>query len=215
VGSYKLQVLIRDASNATVSSAISNPIQVSPTPISATFQKGVGGYTGTLDTCIKSGSPNTSFPSATTIEVIGNTTKGLIHWDLSSIPTGSTVNSAQITLNLITSDAYSIYEAKKPWVELRATWIRYDIGLNWSVAGATSPADYGSTSLRLTDGPATTTLAPAGITVLQNWISTPASNYGFVLTAPNTFKFNSSEAAVANRPKLSITYVPPFDILAD
>ena len=43
----------------------------------------------------------------------------LVRWDLNAIPASSTVQSVSLTVNVTnsTTNAYQIYEIKRPWVE--------------------------------------------------------------------------------------------------
>ena len=98
-----------------------------------------------------------------------------------------------------------------------ATWNRLSATSTWAKAGAQGANDRGSTVLGTVTAPTiakvTITLNAAGIAVVQNWINSPASNFGFTIqnyANSKAFAFSSSEASTAaNRPKLSVTYTNP------
>src|SRR5215212_3050138 len=79
--------------------------------------------TSSADTKISENSPTTTHGSATSLSVdvdrAGSSTDeyALIRWDLSSIPDGSKVDSASITLNVTNGspDTYQIYALKQAW----------------------------------------------------------------------------------------------------
>jgi hypothetical protein len=189
-------------------------------PVTASFQNG-SGYSGTSDTMILSGSPTTNRGTASSLNVDGSPDVGaLIKWDISTIPAGSQIQSASITLNITNTsvDTYEIYELKQNWTELGATWNRYAAGANWQSAGARGANDRGSTvlgSLKASaTGKITVQLNAAGIAVVQKWLDNPQSNFGFILqdytSASDGFDFDSREASnAANRPKLTVTYQAP------
>jgi len=217
VGTYNLQVTIRDAQGATATSSVS----VTASPITVTFQDGVNGYAGTRDTCIKNGSQTTNFGNDPTFEFnCGNTDIGaLIKWDLSAIPAGSTIQSVQITLEVTnaSTQTFTIYELKRAWVETGANWKAWASGSNWQTAGASGANDRGSTSLGTVvcnaTGSRTTTLNASGIALVQNWINNPSTNNGFTFqnyagTADNVIVHSSESPTVTARPKLTITYAP-------
>ncbi|MCI0692430.1 hypothetical protein L0337_10560, partial [candidate division KSB1 bacterium] len=59
-------------------------------PVTVSFQDGVGGYTGTRDTKLVSGSPTTNYGTASAVELDGSPDiSALVSWDLTSIPAGS------------------------------------------------------------------------------------------------------------------------------
>jgi len=69
------------------------------------------------------------------------TMRSLVQFDLSSIPAGSTINSAFLDLTFVgdASDnarVFSVYRVKRAWVEDQATWNVYSTGNSWTTAGA-------------------------------------------------------------------------------
>ncbi|GAI31266.1 unnamed protein product [marine sediment metagenome] len=192
------------------------------------FQYGVyptAGYTDMIDTEIEGGNKeNNNYGDATTIEVDAEDATtlapewGLFEWDISSeIPVGSTVQSASITLYVDPGDpggSFDFYELKKNWTETGATWNKYD-GINdWQSPGAEGADDRGTTVLGTMPGTAgshTVTLNSSGIALVQNWVNNPDTNYGVILRGSSTAGtryFSSENSDTANRPKLTIEYIP-------
>jgi len=183
------------------------------------FQDGVSpvySYAGTRDTEIKSDAPDTNFGSSATLEADGDPEYAtIIQWDIDSIPTGSTVTYASITLNVINNSGgqgYELYEIKRDWVEDEATWNVYSSGNMWQTVGADGLDDRGTTALGKAgasdEGPFVFNLNADGIALVQSWIDDPSSNHGLiVLDYGNTdgLDFDSREAVTAeSRPKLTV-----------
>jgi hypothetical protein len=190
------------------------------TPVTQSFQDGVSSYAGTTDTRLRLSAPNTNVGTNTTLFVEGSHPSSvLLRWDISTIPPGSVVTAAAITLTITTDpsvDQYEVYEVKRPWVESEATWNSASAGVAWGQPGVLDSTDRGSTVLGYVFGPAagdaTMQLNADGLAALQSWVNDPSSNHGFVIqnytTATDSLAFRSSESATATRPKLEVTFVP-------
>ena len=180
-------------------------------------------YAGTRDTAIDQTAPTSNYGTATTLRVDGDDGTGkdvyaLLRWGSLTIPTGSTVKSVTLTLNVTnpTSGTYELYALRRNWVEAEATWNQYAAGQNWQVPGAKGTSDRGSTVLGTVAassiGQYTITLNAAGIALVQSWVDDPSKNQGLIiddLTVTDGLAFDSSEAlTLSTRPKLTITYAP-------
>jgi hypothetical protein len=176
----------------------------------------------TADTYLSAGGKTSNYGAASSLIADGNPDFGaLFKWDLSSIPAGSTLQSATFSVNVTgtSADTYEIYELKRNWTELQATWTRAATGSNWQSAGAQGSLDRGSTVLgtvtATATGPSTFTLNAAGLAVVQGWVNNPATNFGFILqdyanTTKDDLVLSSKEVAIAtNRPQLILAYNPP------
>ncbi|MFC1507237.1 DNRLRE domain-containing protein [Thermoproteota archaeon] len=112
-------------------------------------------------------------------------TRGLVKFDLSSIPLGSTINTASLMLygsgrsGDPTGRTYAVYRVTKDWVENQATWNSYRTGILWDTTGG----DFS------TDGASSTTV-PSSIgwwmtwdvtTIVKTWIEDGQPNYGFLI----------------------------------
>jgi len=181
-------------------------------------------YTGTRDTAIDQIAPTSNYGTATTLRVDGDDGTGkdvyaLLRWGSLTIPTGSTVKSVTLTLNVTnpTSGTYELYALKRNWVETGATWNQYASGSNWLIAGAKGTSDRGTTVLGTITAPAigkrTIILNAAGIALVQSWVNSPSTNNGIIiadLIVADGVIFDSRNALTAsNRPKLTVTYVAP------
>ena len=178
--------------------------------------------TATADTYIDGGNTTTNYGASTSLIVDGKPDDGaLLKWDLSSIPAGSTLQSATLSINVTgtSADTYEIYELKRSWTELQATWKKANSSTNWQSAGAQGSLDRGSTVLGTVTASATgirnVVLNAAGLAVVQGWVNNPATNFGFILqdyanSTDDDLVFSSREATVAaNRPQLQVVYNPP------
>ncbi len=218
-GTYLLRLTASDGS-LTSFDDVTVAVESSSAPITIAFQDGLFPavtYNGTRDTKLASGSPNTNYGAATTLDLDGSPDiADLLYWDLTAIPAGSIIESASIQLNVTntSSQAYELYVMERAWDEMAATWNLAATGSAWGTAGALSTADRGTdivgTLTAASTGLNLTTLNAAGIAAVQAWIDGPANNFGLIIqdyVNSNGVDFSSSEASViAQRPKLLVTY---------
>jgi hypothetical protein len=125
------------------------------------------------------------------------TRKTLLRFDLSSIPAGSVVSSAKITLNAIGSNGAAPISVKRvtaPWAENSVTWN------SWAGAQAADEL----ASFLSGGGPRSFDVTA----VSQAWVNGVYANNGVVLTSEQVdTTFSTSEAAdAALRPELAICY---------
>lgn len=183
--------------------------------------------TAIADTYISNASKdaNKNFGAATTLRIDGNPDQAaLLRWDLSSIPVGSVVQSATLSLNVTgtSGDTYEFYEVLRGWSETQATWTKATTtpNVNWGTAGAQGAADRGTIVLgsmnALTMGPRTISLNADGIAAVQRWVNTPLANNGLVIqdyaNATNddlVLSSNHASNSAENRPRLIVVYAPP------
>jgi hypothetical protein len=193
---------------------------------STSFQDGVSpaaDYAGTRDTTLSQESPDTNYGAAAVCYVDGDDPPGsgkdksvIIRWDVSDINPGEQIDSASVTLHVVneTSGPYYLYELKREWAEMEATWNVYRTGANWETAGAKGAADRGSAILGTMSstgtGSYTMNLNSAGIALVQAWVDDPASSFGIILTDPSTTNgadFDCREVSTpGNRPKLTVAH---------
>jgi hypothetical protein len=181
-------------------------------PPEISFQDGVSptpAYAGTRDTYIAEDQPTTNFCSVPTLRVDGDDPPGterdvstLLQWDLSTIPAGSKVQSATITINVTnpTGGTYELYRIASPWEECQVTWdTRPSTGM--TVRGTVGPTSTGTHTI---------TLHNDGVALVQSWIDGSTPNYGLMIAAsdvPDGLAFDSREASPAfNHPRLTITF---------
>ncbi|MDA1315174.1 MAG: DNRLRE domain-containing protein [Acidobacteria bacterium] len=194
--------------------------------VTESFQEGVSpdpSYDGTSDTYISQNAPTSNFGLSGTLLLDGDDPSGstndlasLILWDLSSIPPGATVDSAEIDIEVfnISSGAYNIYELKRDWFETGATWNVYSPGNAWGTPGASGAGDRGSLVLGTVTagslGSYKVILNADGIAAVQGWVDNPSSNHGIIVANPSTtdgVDFRSSDYGTATqRPRLTVSY---------
>src|SRR5919202_3079826 len=174
--------------------------------------------TSSADTHILENAPKKNYGTVTSLGAGGDEPAGtgkdqsaLLKWDLSTIPAGSKISSASVTLNVTntSTQTYQAYELKRPWVESAATWPLYAAANSWQTAGAKGSLDRGVTVVGSvspsTTGNQTFALSPA---LVQGWVDNPASNNGIIIAnATNTdgFAFSSRETSTSSlRPQLTL-----------
>lgn len=190
------------------------------TPQQIAFQNGLFpnvAYAGTIDTKIAGKKATTNYGNDTKLTMDGDPDEaGLFKWNVSAIPTGSTVTSVTVELNVTgsTKDSYEVYALERAWDELSATWQRYATGNNWTGAGASGSGDQQSSVLgqlnAASKGVYRINLNDAGIAAVQAWIDDASRNYGIIIkdyTTSKAIEVSTSEAKTASqRPKLIINY---------
>ncbi len=192
-------------------------------------------FSPTIDSYVQSNSA-TNFGSTSTFLLNGvnsATRKPLLKFDLSSISTSATVNSA--ALSLTTSATFTptatttpfpvtIYGVNKAWKEGEVNNANAATSLSWAATGIGS-SDYSDLSPNNpTIASQTLGVAVNLTTVLQStdmknivsgWVSTPSNNNGIVLvptvaTTSLSVNFHSRQAASStNYPYLAINYTTP------
>jgi hypothetical protein len=171
----------------------------------------------------------------------GSIRRGLLAFDLSAIPTGSTILSVTLRLNLSraadpTPQPVVLHRLLASWGESGsdapdpegsggpaapgdATWThRFTNTLTWTTPGGDFvPAASASTPV----GPAgvyTWGSTPQLVADVQAWLDEPTTNFGWLLQGNESIagtvrRFDSREnGTVANRPMLTIVFAPPGKI---
>ena len=189
-------------------------------------------YTGSTDTFLhEDGGGNFGTETWITVSTyaVGDYNHGLIKFDgLSNIPSTATITSVTLELYQNVSDSswdIALNAVLRNWVETQATWTIYSTGNSWTTAGATGSGDITASAS------ATVTVANTldqyysfssaqMATDVQGWVTTPSSNYGWLLRpsgapALNGKQFVTSEGADDTRPKLTVVYTegPPPRII--
>ncbi len=170
-----------------------------------TFQQGMNGYSGTVDTYIHGGTPDTNNSGAVSLNVDGDNdgaaVQGLIRFDnifgsqTGQIASDATINSAFLELEVFDDgDSLEMYEMLQSWTDT-ATWNSLGNGIqaNGTEAKSTSVATTGSVNIGKLTIDVTATL--------QAWQANPNANHGwaFLPTGTDGVDFNSAEGGIAPR----------------
>ena len=168
-------------------------------------------YAGCTDTYVAEAANDAYFGNAPFVIASGSHPTGtnkdkwvLLKWNLSSI--SGWVQTASLTLNVTDpsgAQAYELFEAQAAWSEAYVTWSNRP-GRGTTVLGLIAPTKTGVFEVSLNS---------AGVGVVQKWLESPGTNFGFYLmhTAnTDTLRFDSSQTEwTALRPMLTVTYKPP------
>jgi hypothetical protein len=124
--------------------------------------------------------------------------RALIGWDLSGLPSGTTVTAARIEINVTdaSTGTHNLYNALSAWTEASAVY---------SNSTFTSGAKLGSI-VPNANGVVAIQLNAAGLAIVRGWINGSTLNHGFVLDpdTDNGVSFTSREGG--NAAKLVITH---------
>ena len=121
--------------------------------------------------------------------------RGLVKFNLTSIPTNAFIDSVSLRVNVnkVASGGegslFHLHTVKVPWTESAATWFVRSAGQNWVTPGGARGTDYaedssgnafvGGTGATLFE---TTTGLVADVTA---WLNAPASNHGWLIKTEN------------------------------
>ena len=165
---------------------------------------------------------------------LGLIRRSLVAFDLSSIPPGSTINSASLqmvvnlTPNMLAYD-FDLFAVTTAWGEGTsntsggigapstpgdATWLHSDYpGTLWNTVGGDYVGTSSATTTIAGNGTYTWTSAQLAADV-QSWVNNPSSNFGWILigdesTITTAKRFASREDPdPLDRPQLTVTYTP-------
>jgi hypothetical protein len=164
-----------------------------------------------------------TFISGTLGPVAGTTrTRAVVNFDLSSLPAGATITSAQLTLTVTmvpsaaANSTFGLHRVLVPWDESNLTWNRrLAPDITWSQPGVAAPVDFsaGASGTVFVGGLGTYTFASTAglIADAQYWLANPAANHGWLLlaqseaTAKTARHFGARENA-GNPPRLRLEY---------
>jgi hypothetical protein len=199
------------------------------TEILVSFQDGTApapDYSGTRDTSISEKNPGTNYGHAKAIVAEGEDGRGkhqaqwaLLRWDLSSIPPGSHVRTASVSLHVTEPSrgaSFYFHEPARAWTESEATWKLAQAGSPWRLPGSLGGVERWGPPLGaltpLVKGEYSAVLNESGIALVQSWVNAPSSNLGLLLASPEPnagLHFNSREAPLPEtRPKLTVVVAP-------
>ncbi len=197
------------------------PSFVDPPVYSAHFQDGTyphSGYNGTRDTYIFEGAPDTNYGTKGELVSHGlfeNAIQGdaivLVSWDLSSIPSNATIQSATVYFDLFnrSETSYHLRQILTSWTEMGTTWNSFGglTNVSGTIMGTITPQKFVLNTVPLN---------AAGISVVQGWVDGTITNNGLAVQngGPgehpdwwNAIRFFSRQTDI--RPRISVTYTLP------
>lgn len=210
--SFTSTATLADGSTSTLTRA--NVTETQTTPYTLTLQPGTPG----LDTSIRRYIPNKNYGADTSLAIQNNQAEALVQFDLSSIPAGSKILSAQFSLYHQSggNNTVSAFGLTQSWTEgtgagdSGATWNTYDGSHSWATAGG----DYDPAAGNAIVLPAINTWATWDLTAWTSaWLAGIQPNYGIVLVANsgglNSFVSSDEPSNITQRPKLDVSFLPP------
>jgi concanavalin A-like lectin/glucanase superfamily protein/slime mold repeat-containing protein len=190
--------------------AARGPMPMAAGPTTVTFQQGVSGYAGAVDTFIASATPTAANGAAITITVDGSPLQhvlirfdGIIGNGAGQVPPGATIQSATLSVNVtnVSANAAGFHRMLQSWSGA-STWDSLVGGVQANGTEAVATPDVSSAS-------SVTGQHSVNVTASVAAWAAGAVNLGWALLPGGTdgWGFESSEAATAaNRPRLSVTY---------
>jgi len=195
------------------------------------LQDGVSGYSGETGDYIRSTQATTNYSTVGSM-LVGETTtasdylRGLLSFDLSSIPTGAVITSVTLTLtgtqgeaSTSTSSTVDLEQVTTTDNPSQTTWDKASSSTNWTTAGG----DFSTLLSSATGDPATftagSTMVFASTTAFVDEVQTAVDD-GTALqllakfdvesnAAKNLFSFGQNSLAGADAPILTIVYTVP------
>lgn len=193
--------------------------RISKVPTTVSFQDGVlpdAGYAGTLDTYIWDTNPTTvygtdpTFVVDTALGVESDQRKGLLKFDLSSIPTTATVVGARLDLYISTEgQGFKFHRVLVDWNE-SSTYNTLSGGIDNDGTDASVAADaQNGINLDALTGNVRNNMR---VSTVQDWITNPATNFGWMIEQISSatgdgVQFDSRQGVTTTRrPKLTVRY---------
>ncbi|MEE8130595.1 MAG: DNRLRE domain-containing protein, partial [Vicinamibacterales bacterium] len=209
---YVAQAALQHALWQNHNNACGGDVNVPSTPLGAhTYTASVDSVFSTTiytvnpdrDSWLKEQAPDDNYGSEIELRIknkAGDSQRAVYHFDLASIPVGSTVQSATAWFYVTAGDADDVVEIHA----LTATWA--EAAVTWNNLGTSfDPAVMGSIPSQTSSG----VWVPIGVTgFAQQWVNDAAANYGIMLIAASDdveSKYSSREYSSGFRPYLDVT----------
>lgn len=184
-----------------------------------TLRDGTNGYGGTRDLVLQDGSGTYGNPAAN-FDALDVSIDGypfprvtLMRFDVSAIPPGTTVMSAQLTTGVANTslDSSPIFELLRPWSAPMASWTAPSAGAAWAAPGASGAGlDRSAASMGTVDFTPPWPFNATGVAAVQRWVDQPDANFGFTIQNFNTddaFNLRHCDyTTVSSRPQLTVTH---------
>jgi len=184
--------------------------------VTVSFQEGVNGYAGTVDTMIRQAAPATAYAADTSVgwDTDDPSGTGLYNYVLirfegifgagpGQIPAGSAITSATLSYYVFnTGNSGNVNEVVVDWAE-DVTYNTFggDAGVQADEYGAARGSAPGAAGTNNVDVTAS----------LAAWVNNPSANRGWIIrpTGTDGVDFYTREyATISQRPKLTVTYTP-------
>lgn len=137
---------------------------------------------------------------------------GLMRFDLSGLPTTTTVMAVELHVFTTTDpgDTVTVFPMLESWFESSATWNRRGANMAWQTVGAAPPSRGTTAIATFTPNAAITEFtSDVDVATVQGWVTTPEKNFGIALTvAGGNEPILRSRQAVTGKPFLRITHTP-------
>jgi len=202
----------------------------------------VANLTVAQDTFINSGSPANNAGRTGWFDAgqdgLGGVRRGLLRFDLASIPPGSTITSATLQLTVVqvpgkspVNSTFDLFRLLSSWGEGtksgnnggtatsgEATWNARVLGTaNWATPGAkndAAPTASGSANVTAADNAKYSWSGPGLVADAQFWVDNPSQNFGWLLTSraessSRSVRGFASRENIANVGTLVVGYTPP------
>lgn len=163
-------------------------------------------YAGTTDAVIDMAEPTSNAGAEPTLVLKGGKKprRGLVRWDLSSLPATTTIQGACMALfaEEPSVNPFAVYELLKDWSEPKVTWTSATAETAWAMPGAWAETEAGPqvTTVLAKAGGVQTVALPTSL--VQKWISEGANNHGLILAATHRAS-DSLTISSANSPTAS------------
>jgi hypothetical protein len=174
----------------------------------------------TIDAEFADGQTNNSGTGDHTSVDLGTTEVGLYRFNISVIPTGSTVISARVELstandgNIYQAGQAQLFRLLEQWDETTVTAVMRNATDAWTTANANAPGSRDPTPIgSFTPTAENRYMINLPVAVVQGWVTNPATNCGFVVDTANSTGHlhlaSKEHATAARRALLVVTYFPP------
>ncbi len=210
----RIKILLDGATNP-VDPPIDPPVDPPNTTTQVSFQQGVDGFYGTVDTYLYTNS-SASHAASTSLKVDGRTGSGgieqvLLRFDdlfgseAGQIASNAQIKSASLQLEVTNKgDSLELHRMLTNWSDTD-TWSSLGDGIQINDIEAASQAD-------VVTGPISVGIHTFDVTAsLQAWQTNPSNNFGWALlpTGSDGVYFNSAEGLTAPRLVVDFTVPPP------
>ncbi len=171
------------------------------------------------DTYLNAWLPNNNYGGSSTLLIRPQVMAGLLQFDLSSIPAGSLITGAQLSVYALSRTnpqtmTASLFQLQRPWSENNATYYQATADQAWSAPLAAGAGDRGPEPFATLDLPTAGWITVDMTNVAQTWLAQPAQNFGLMIEVDSTGNVQQSLASKewsqgSLRPRLTVSFLLP------